>query len=72
MTADHLTAQERAVFDVLAANVGRVTSRQELARRAGLGDLSPRRCDSLIVGIRRGVGRDRVRTVRRRGWMLVG
>ncbi|MFW2333320.1 helix-turn-helix domain-containing protein [Ilumatobacter sp.] len=68
---ERLTAQERAVFDVLAANAGRVVSRQELARRAGLADLSTRRCDSLIVGIRRGVGPDRVRTVRRRGWMLL-
>ena len=59
------------MFEVLAANRGRVLSRQEIARRAGLGDLSPRRCDSLIVGIRRRVGADRVRTVRRRGWMLV-
>ncbi len=59
------------MFDVLAANAGRVTSRQELARRAGLAELSDRRCDSLIVGIRRSVGVDRVRTVRRRGWMLV-
>jgi DNA-binding response OmpR family regulator len=66
-----LTAQERAVFEVLAEHRGRVLSRQELARRAGLTDLSPRRCDSLIVGIRRQLGADRVRTVRRRGWMLV-
>jgi len=66
-----LTAQERAVFEVLSANRGRVLSRQELARRAGLTELSPRRCDSLIVGIRRRVGADSVRTVRRRGWMLV-
>ncbi|MDW3214214.1 MAG: winged helix-turn-helix domain-containing protein [Ilumatobacteraceae bacterium] len=68
---EHLTAQERAVFEVLAEHCGRVLSRQELARRAGLAELSPRRCDSLIVGIRRCVGTDRVRTVRRRGWMLV-
>ena len=68
---EHLTIQERAVFDVLAANAGRVISRQELARRAGLADLSPRRCDSLIVGIRQRVGAERVRTVRRRGWILV-
>lgn len=68
---ESLTAQERAVFEVLAANSGRVLSRQELARRAGLTELSPRRCDSLIVGIRRRVGTDRVQTVRRRGWMLV-
>lgn len=65
-----LTAQERAVFEVLVAHRGRVVSRQELARRAGLGDLNARRCDSIIVGIRRRIGRDRIRTVRRRGWML--
>jgi DNA-binding response OmpR family regulator len=68
---EHLTPQERAVYDALASNVGRVLSRNELARRAGLADLSARRCDSLIVGVRRAVGADRVRTVRRRGWMLL-
>jgi DNA-binding response OmpR family regulator len=66
-----LTPQERAVFEVLESNAGRVLSRNELARRAGIADLSARRCDSLIVGIRRQLGSDRVRTVRRRGWMLV-
>ena len=59
------------MFQVLAENTGRVLSRAELARRAGIADLSARRCDSLIVGIRRGIGPERVRTVRRRGWMLV-
>jgi Transcriptional regulatory protein, C terminal. len=59
------------VFQVLADNAGRVLSRAELARRAGIADLSARRCDSLIVGIRRHLGHERVRTVRRRGWMLV-
>lgn len=68
---EHLTSQERAVYEVLASNAGRVLSRAELARRAGLADLSARRCDSLIVGIRRAIGHDRVVTVRRRGWMLV-
>ncbi len=68
---EHLTPQERAVYDVLASNAGRVLSRAELARRAGIADLNARRCDSLIVGIRRNVGADKVRTVRRRGWMLV-
>lgn len=58
------------MFEVLAANAGRVVSRQELARQAGLTDLSERRCDSLIVGVRRAIGPQRVRTVRRRGWML--
>lgn len=59
------------MFQVLADNAGRVLSRAELARRAGIADLSARRCDSLIVGIRRCIGADRVRTIRRRGWMLV-
>ena len=68
---ESLTPQERAVYSVLAAEAGRVIGRAELARRAGIGDLSARRCDSLIVGIRRRVGADRIRTVRRRGWMLV-
>jgi DNA-binding response OmpR family regulator len=66
-----LTAQERAVYTVLADHAGRVLSRAEIARRAGLTDLSERRCDSLIVGIRRTVGAGQIRTVRRRGWMLV-
>ena len=59
------------MYEVLASNAGRVLSRAELARRAGLADLSARRCDSLIVGIRRAIGAERVVTVRRRGWMLV-
>ena len=68
---EHLTPQERAIYSVLANNVGRVLSRAELARAVGIADLSERRCDSLIVGVRRAVGSSRVRTVRRRGWMLV-
>lgn len=67
---ERLTPQERAVYLALAANAGRVVSRSELARAAGITDLNDRRCDSLLVGVRRAVGADRVRTVRRRGWML--
>ena len=66
-----LTPQERAVLDALAARSGRVVSRSELARAVGVADLSERRCDSLVVAVRRAVGADRVLTVRRRGWMLV-
>jgi DNA-binding response OmpR family regulator len=65
-----LTTQERAVYGVLAGHPGRVLSRAEISRLAGISDLSERRCDSLIVGIRRRVGADRIVTVRRRGWML--
>ena len=59
------------MYQVLVESRGRVVGRAELARRARLTDLSDRRCDSLIVGIRRSIGATQVRTVRRRGWMLV-
>ena len=59
------------MFEVLAADAGRVVSREEISKRAGLDGLSPRRCDTLIAGLRRRLGHDRVRTVRKRGWMLV-
>ena len=58
------------MLGVLLANTGRVISRRELARRAGLANLSERRCDSLLVAIRRALGPNSVVTVRSRGWML--
>lgn len=66
----HLGTQERAVLFALAASAGKVVSRRELARRAGIADLSDRRCDSLLVGIRKALGPGAIRTVRSRGWML--
>jgi DNA-binding response OmpR family regulator len=62
--------QERSVLAVLIANRGRVVGRRELSRRAGLAELSERRCDSVLVSIRRILGPDSLITVRSRGWML--
>jgi len=58
------------VLSVLVAHRGRVISRRELARRAGLAGLSERRCDSVLVSIRKVLGPMSVITVRSRGWML--
>ena len=65
-----LTTQEIAVLQVFLDCQGRVVSRAELARRAGLTGLNSRRCDSLLVSIRRVLGPEAIRTVRSRGWML--
>jgi hypothetical protein len=55
---------------VLVANNRRVVGRRELARQAGLAELSDRRCDSVLVGVRRMLGPDSIVTVRSRGWMI--
>ncbi len=55
---------------VLVANQRRVVGRLELARASGLAGLNQRRCDSVLVGLRRALGPDAIITVRSRGWML--
>ena len=70
---DRVLPLSPAEFNVLQALVearGRVVPRAELARLAGLAAASPRRCDGLLVGIRRALGGEVVRNVRGRGWML--
>ena len=62
--------RERAVLAVLVENHGRVVDRSSLRHRAGLNELSPRRCDALLVRVRATLGDDAIVTVRRRGWML--
>jgi DNA-binding response OmpR family regulator len=68
--APRLGASERAVLRTLVDSAGRVLSRNELARRAGLVELHARRCDAVIVTLRRALGGEAIRTVRSRGWML--
>lgn len=65
-----LTPREAAVYDALRSRPGRVLSRFELVRLSGLGELSARRVDSLLVGLREALGPDAVITVRGRGWRL--
>jgi DNA-binding winged helix-turn-helix (wHTH) protein len=65
-----LSGAELAVLQALIDNSGRVIGRRELARRAGLVEQSERRCDAIIVTLRRLLGADAIVTVRRRGWRL--
>jgi DNA-binding response OmpR family regulator len=65
-----LGERERAVLAVLVENRGRVVDRSSLRRQAGLSELSPRRCDAVLVRVRAALGGDAIVTIRRRGWML--
>jgi DNA-binding winged helix-turn-helix (wHTH) protein len=65
-----LGPRERAVLSALVDHHGGVVDRDQLRRDAGLDELSPRRCEAVLVGIRRALGPDAVVTVRRRGWRL--
>jgi len=65
-----LGTQELAVLDVLVEARGRVVSRAELRRRAGMVGASDRRCDVVLVGLRRALGPGVVTNVRGRGWRL--
>jgi DNA-binding response OmpR family regulator len=63
-----LTGQERAILRALSSR--RVLSRAQLARAAQLEGGSDRRCDSVLVGLRRALPPGAIRNVRARGWML--
>ena len=63
--------REAAVLAVLRAAGGRVVSRADLARAAGLAGLSVRRVDGVLVRLRRTLPAGSLVTVRRRGWALV-
>ena len=67
-----LPRREAAVLAVLQQAQGRVVSRVELARAAGLDGLSERRVDGVLVLLRRVLPSGALVTVRGRGWALVG
>ena len=64
-----LTPREEAMLALLLAHRGRVVTRTELARVAGL-RISSRRIDVHLVNVRRHVGAERLVNVRSRGWMV--
>ena len=70
LSATPLPPQESAVLRALITCSGRVVCRRELSRLAGIADLNDRRCDSLLVSIRKALGPESIRTVRGRGWMI--
>lgn len=70
LSATPLPPQESAVLRALIICSGRVVGRRELSRLAGIAELNERRCDSLLVSIRKALGPESIRTVRGRGWML--
>ena len=69
-TGPALSPAAAAVLAVFADAGPRVVGRMELSRKAGLAGCSARRCDSLIVELRRALGPDAIVTVRSRGWRL--
>jgi DNA-binding response OmpR family regulator len=65
-----LSRQAVLVLAALSERSGRVVTRQQLAQRAELTHLSRRRCDQLLLDVRRALGPSVVRNVRGRGWIL--
>jgi DNA-binding response OmpR family regulator len=68
-TLSPLSDKDRAVLRVLIERVGKVTDRASLNKMAGLTG-TPRRCETILVTLRRALGEDAIVTIRRRGWML--
>lgn len=71
-SCDALCDRELALLAVLEAAQGRVVTRTELARAAGL-RRAPRRVDVHLVSVRRHLqsAQSQLVNVRGRGWMLV-
>lgn len=64
-----LSEAEISVLRVLVSRAGKVTNRDDLNKLAGLTG-SQRRCEAVLVTLRKVLGDNAIVTVRRRGWML--
>ena len=64
-----LSEADLAVLRVLVDRAGRITSREDLNKLAGLSG-SQRRCEAVLVNLRKALGDGAIVTIRRRGWML--
>lgn len=64
-----LSEIDLAVLRVLIARSGKITSRDDLNKLAGLNG-SQRRCEAVLVNLRKALGDGAIVTIRRRGWML--
>lgn len=63
-----LSPSQLEMLAILVANQGRVTSRDELSRAVGL--RRGRSVDVMLCTLRKQVGRDFIRNVRNRGWIV--
>jgi DNA-binding response OmpR family regulator len=63
-----LSRSQLELLALLVVNRHRVVSREELSRALGL--VRGRSVDVLLSGLRRAIGRDFLRNVRNRGWIL--
>lgn len=64
-----LSDKDLAVLRVLFERQGKVTDRASLNKLAGLTG-TPRRCETILVTLRKALGNEAIVTIRRRGWML--
>ena len=64
-----LSEADISVLRVLVSRAGKVTSRDDLNKLAGLSG-SQRRCEAVLVTLRKALGEGAIVTIRRRGWML--
>jgi len=64
-----LSPRQFSVLELLAT--GRVVTRAELIQHAGLQGLSDRRCEGILLGLRKIIGDDAIVNLRKRGWRLL-